>query len=330
MDLTTEDLGTVLPLVNIYLNQYVSRLAFDLSAVLPGPNAVEIRDYADDIARLHTRLRGVATGPLTLDDAQASLLREIVIWQRRREASAVEELRKNTIHKDIHRQLDLRLAPLDSLMAKWWFRSGPRRAPPALSDYLPIQVLEANREAGTARVFDEKFGILQAPAQFVPDLEEARTRAESRNVTTAVAYIDIDKFKKVNSTHTESVVDREILPNFMRALEAHVFMRGMAYRFGGDEYVLLLHNTSRAEALASAQDLRLTIAALEYAIHKPLTISIGVAVVPPRCHLTSREIEQKANAAKNHAKGPGKRNRVATYKDPWFEELTLFPRTKKR
>lgn len=44
----------------------------------------------------------------------------------------------------------------------------------------------------------------------------------------------------------EVEVDRKILPRFMRTIEAHVFARGFAYRFGGDEYVLLIPQGCRS------------------------------------------------------------------------------------
>ena len=51
---------------------------------------------------------------------------------------------------------------------------------------------------------------------------------------------NIDKFKDFNTKYGETQIDVRLLPRFMAALEAHVYSRGFAYRFGGDEYVVLL------------------------------------------------------------------------------------------
>src|SRR5262249_15461003 len=152
------------------------------------------------------------------------------------------------------------------------------------------------------------------------DLDRARKAAALRGILVAVVYLDIDDFKPFNSEYGNSFIDRHMLPTFMRRIEVHVFARGYAYRYGGDEYVLLLNNVTEDEALASMDRLRQDLAALSYeGIQRKATVSIGVVIVRPECHLTGHEIEHAAERAKDFAKQSG-RNRVATYNSSFIQD----------
>ena len=59
-------------------------------------------------------------------------------------------------------------------------------------------------------------------------------------------YLDIDRFKTLNTKYTETEVDRTILPAFQRLIRDIVEPHGFAYAEGGDEVVVLLDNCSRA------------------------------------------------------------------------------------
>ena len=122
-----------------------------------------------------------------------------------------------------------------------------------------------------------------------------------------VAFIDIDEFKVLfNSRHGETKVDRNVLPRFMRSLEAHVAFHGQAYRQGGDEYMILLPGMSRELAITFLDELRHKQAALDYPdVEERTTISVGLCVADPDCPLTDRELREKANAAEAFAKHAG-------------------------
>jgi diguanylate cyclase (GGDEF)-like protein len=142
-------------------------------------------------------------------------------------------------------------------------------------------------------------------------------------VPIAVAYLDIDDFKDFNTRHTETKVDLNLLVPFMEAIEAHVFSHGHAYRFGGDEYLLTLPNQDRGGAVASLRALQARIAAAPYrGMHRAPTVSVGLCLVDVDCFLTDREIQGRANAAKNHAKATEK-GRIATFGGILFREADL-------
>ena len=174
-----------------------------------------------------------------------------------------------------------------------------------------------------ARVYDEKFHLLQSPQLFRPDLEYYRFGCEMRNVPLSVAFVDIDDFKSYNSQSGNHSVDRYLLPPFMRSIESHLYYRGHAYRYGGDEYMILLPNSSQNHAVAVLQLLQATLAGLKYEeIKSSPTISIGLYTVRPDCCLTEREIEAKASEAKDFAKKHGK-SCVAAYPESDSSEENL-------
>ena len=136
-------------------------------------------------------------------------------------------------------------------------------------------------------------------------------------------YLDIDDFKKFNTAHGETEIDRRVLPRFMQALESHVFQHGFAYRYGGDEYVMLLPSLSREIAIRFLEALRKSVSEIEYSgVNDRTTVSIGFCCIDPDAYKTDREIETLANRAKNFAKTNGK-NCIATYIGPHFEENEL-------
>ena len=136
--------------------------------------------------------------------------------------------------------------------------------------------------------------------------------------------MDIDDFKKrFNTPYTEPIVDREVLAPLMRTLEAHVFQHGYGYRYGGDEYVLLLINFRLDMAARLIHQLRRSLRGLRFrGIPEPITLSSGLCEITPQTFLTEREIEHKANIAKNFAKK--NKDDVAAYAGDLFQESDLF------
>jgi diguanylate cyclase (GGDEF)-like protein len=89
---------------------------------------------------------------------------------------------------------------------------------------------------------------------------------------------DIDHFKKINDRHGHPVGDavlREVASRLLRVVEG----KGLAFRYGGEEYAVILPNHSLDEALAVAERVRTAVEA-EQAAGVSVTSSYGVAIVP--------------------------------------------------
>lgn len=94
----------------------------------------------------------------------------------------------------------------------------------------------------------------------------------------SVVMMDVDKFKSINDTHGHAVGDK-VLAEVAHRVSTATKGKGDVYRYGGEEFTLLLPNYSTEEATAVAERLRLAIAAQPVA-GIPVTVSFGVSSYP--------------------------------------------------
>lgn len=290
-----------------------------------GVEPVEITELIGQLSLLGRQLEGRGK-QVAVHDAYRGLLKRVLIDQRRENAEAIDIPLSKAVDPQVIRLLKRELFSLEHLMSAPWFEETEAVRVPELTDYLSIRHAEAALPQPLSqrpREYDEKFHILEAPSLFLPDLAYYRRRARFRGISVAVAYLDIDDFKSFNSRYGETRVDIDLLSPFMEVVEAHVFSHGHAYRFGGDEYVLTLPNMSLEWAGMFLRSLQERLAAASYrGIPRGPTVSMGLVLVGVDCVLTDREVQERANAAKNHAKTTEK-GRIATFAGTLFRDADL-------
>ncbi|GEK59060.1 diguanylate cyclase domain-containing protein [Marinococcus halophilus] len=127
----------------------------------------------------------------------------------------------------------------------------------------------------------------------------------------AVMMIDLDEFKNFNDTYGHLEGD-ECLKQIAGAIHG-VCVRsgGVASRFGGEEFALLLPKTNNKEARAIAHEIseevdRLNIRHETSSVSPKVTVSIGVNVVIPALHRSRENMMLKADEALYEAKSHGK------------------------
>jgi diguanylate cyclase (GGDEF)-like protein len=160
---------------------------------------------------------------------------------------------------------------------------------------------------------DQKFKILLSPDQIKNDFNEWAKQLAPIDGQITVLFIDLDKFKQLNTEYTEPIADQDFLPDAMRMTESSVRGRGEAANHGGDEYVLILPNHDAAEAVAFSEKLRRRFEQHIFTVagdKVPITISIGVALWPLHGP-TYDDVLTKASSAKQSAKAH--RNRVVLF-----------------
>ena len=272
------------------------------------------RVLLDLIAACVKTLQSKPRGPHEVDDRFAPLMKRALIANRRAVATSRDEHRELTIDSDLRTAIDARVDPMDRLLQKPGFADIRPVGVPHLTDFLSIGVARDVQGADnlSERIYDEKFHILQSPRLFLPDLGHYREFCEMRGRTLCVGFMDIDDFKaKFNTPYTEVVIDQNLLPKFMTEIEAQVYNRGLAYRFAGDEYVIILPNLTIDEAVVVLKDFRRRLSGLEFpGITTNPTVSVGLYEVDEDCPLTEMEILGAANRGKNYAKDQGK-DRIA-------------------
>lgn len=147
------------------------------------------------------------------------------------------------------------------------------------------------------------------------DTEGARMVASARRHDRPLAVLaaDIDHFKHINDTHGHEVGDR-VLCSMADIMRAQLRAADLPCRYGGEEFVVLLPDTGREEALQCAERIRAAIASAELEpLRGPLTVSLGVAAQPEDGDAL-RELIAAADEAMYYAKRNG-RNRVAAATD---------------
>lgn len=235
-----------------FQTDFSQTLAGPIARHFPGwPYTREIQELLRRTEAISTVIQGWPGDPISLSGLLEKLTSEgpnllplfkrIVLLYRRHRAADTERLLEKTFHLELAVTLEEEVKALDAVTEAEGFLQIEQLRLPRLKDFLPVQYIESaadTHEKLQPRLYDEKFHILQAPSLFLPDMGYFRARCEDRETPLAIAFVDIDDFKSLNTCHTETKVDRNILPRFMQAIEAHLFQHGYAYRQGGDEYLI--------------------------------------------------------------------------------------------
>jgi diguanylate cyclase (GGDEF)-like protein len=135
---------------------------------------------------------------------------------------------------------------------------------------------------------------------------ELLAKARTSEAPMAVLMGDLDHFKRVNDRHGHHVGDA-VLREVANVLRANVRTLDHVYRYGGEEFVIVLPLTDEARALAVAERVRRVVAASRPA-GLEMTMSIGVSVAG-RQRIEFDDLLIAADRALYRAKVEG-RNRV--------------------
>ena len=128
----------------------------------------------------------------------------------------------------------------------------------------------------------------------------------------AFLVMDVDHFKRVNDNYGHDIGD-EILSEFARRISANIRGHDLACRFGGEEFVVIMPDTSGEMAYAVAERLRAGVECAPFPISRApgglnITVSIGIAGAEG-AHDSADALLRRADQALYRAKHTG-RNRV--------------------
>jgi len=145
-------------------------------------------------------------------------------------------------------------------------------------------------------------------------LEEEISRFRRFNHPVSVVVLDVDGFKSVNDEFGHAVGD-ETLRDIAQILMKHSRGINVVSRYGGDEFAILLVETSKAGARLYADRIRQVIGGFPFSHGKCITASLGVASVPDDDAATAEDLFRAADEALYAAKRAGK-NQVAAIEHP--------------
>lgn len=146
--------------------------------------------------------------------------------------------------------------------------------------------------------------------RYMPVILQRETEISTKhNLVYAALFVDIDHFKRINDEHGHETGDRA-LRHIAEQLSAQLRSGDFIFRYGGEEFLIILSDTSVEEAMQIAERLRQGIEKTPFiadSISLHLTTSIGVALHDG--HPDYSRVLNQADEALYLAKQQG-RNRV--------------------
>nr|ALK44341.1 GGDEF domain protein [Colwellia sp. C1] len=183
--------------------------------------------------------------------------------------------------------------------------------------HIALQELEdANRELEQKNNLDELTGLFNR--RYYDQKILAEFRRSKRNLTPlSLIIIDIDYFKVVNDSYGHLAGDQCLVWVGNHLKKSLKRSSDMAFRYGGEEFCIILPDTDERGALAFAEALRKIIehqVCTHKSIKVSLTISGGIFTYTQQDNIKPEQIFTRADKALYEAKNNG-RNQAKVYKD---------------
>jgi diguanylate cyclase (GGDEF)-like protein len=172
---------------------------------------------------------------------------------------------------------------------------------------LSTPLMQSDIQHRSDAVIDELTGMLNRHA-LIPRVQELTEQSEVTGEPIGMIVGDVDRFKLVNDRYGHPVGD-EVLQDVAYLLRTQLRAFDLAYRLGGEEFLVLLPGAELDDAADLAELLR---AAVNVAPHGPgvaVTMSFGVCASSRDEPFDYRSVFARADAAMYEAKHGG-RDRV--------------------
>ncbi len=182
-----------------------------------------------------------------------------------------------------------------------------------LGAYLNIVIIENNRiyQRLTSLAEHDSLTSLFNRRKFMEHLEREFQLSKRYSHSISLLMMDLDHFKRVNDTYGHDAGDL-VLKLFAELCEKSIRDVDIAGRLGGEEFAVLMPATEKENAVIVAERIRNEIAHRDFEYGGKsfnVTISIGVASIPPERLNCSAELLKIADTFLYRAKETG-RNKV--------------------
>jgi diguanylate cyclase (GGDEF)-like protein len=139
-------------------------------------------------------------------------------------------------------------------------------------------------------------------------LEQEVEHFQRHGKPVSLAFIDLDRFKLVNDSHGH-LIGSELLGRVGARLKQIARPKDMCFRYGGDEFVVLMPETTATEGLAAATELHRELTHTQFRMSNGLELaasaSIGLATCPPEnaVHAIIGTADSRMYAVKSNGRG---------------------------
>jgi len=160
---------------------------------------------------------------------------------------------------------------------RWVETDGERRGSRRIRDVFETLTYRNRYEDLLRRsLIDELTGVRNRSA-FEQACRDWLTRSAPDGQAVTLVMIDIDRFKAINDSLGHAAGD-EVLRSVGQTLEANMRAGDLVFRYGGEEFALVLKGLSPDEAVAFAERLRRAVASdVRSMSGEGVTVSVGVA-----------------------------------------------------
>lgn len=179
-----------------------------------------------------------------------------------------------------------------------------------LADHAAIAIENARDVARIQQltITDDVTGLYNV-RHFYEILSSELERSRRRHRPVSLAFIDLDRFKLVNDAHGH-LIGSELLAKVGQSMQKCSRKQDWCFRYGGDEFVVLLPETSAARALeiarTSLKQMMSTRFAMKNGLELTVSASVGLATAPDDGTDTQAIIgaaDTRMYQAKSHGRG---------------------------
>ncbi|MFP5235192.1 MAG: GGDEF domain-containing protein [Acidobacteriota bacterium] len=179
-----------------------------------------------------------------------------------------------------------------------------------LADHAAIAIENANDVARIQQltITDDTTGLFNVRHLYEVLARELDSSAR-KHLPLSLAFLDLDRFKLVNDAHGH-LVGSELLARTAQRLQDLSRKHDYCFRYGGDEFVILMPETDAATALAQASALHRELLATRFRMKSGLELrvsaSVGIATAPrdgTTVHTIVGAADTRMYEVKTHGRG---------------------------
>ena len=147
-----------------------------------------------------------------------------------------------------------------------------------LADYAAIAIENAQDVARVQQltITDDVTGLYNA-RHLYNALEQELTGSRRESKPLSLVFLDLDRFKMVNDLYGH-LVGSELLGRVGKQIKELSRSQDLCFRYGGDEFVILMPDTAKEEAVQRARDLHTDLSGTLFSLGQGLELNIGSSV----------------------------------------------------